>query len=60
MFNIAILGRSPTPAPKAKKLPSSFRVAGHLVNEGEQVAFCLGTGVQKDILFPHEDDSGKL
>jgi len=59
-FNIPLLGRSPAPAAKAKKLPYLFRVARPLVNEGEQVAFCHGTGVQKDILFPHDDDSGKL
>jgi hypothetical protein len=37
-----------------------FRVAEHLVNEGEQITFCHGAHVQEDVLFPHEDDSGKL
>ena len=54
---MAILGRSP--AAKVKN-PSWFRVAAHLVNEGEQIAFCHGTDVQENVLFPQEDDSGKL
>ena len=39
---------------------SWFRVAAHMVNEGEQIAFCHGMDVQENVLFPQEDDSGKL
>jgi hypothetical protein len=49
-----ILG--PSPLVKA----SWFRVAAHMVNEGEQIAFCHGMDVQENVLFSQEDDSGKL
>ena len=41
-------------------LLSWFRVAAHMVNEGEQIAFCHGMDVQENVLFSQEDDSGKL
>ena len=54
IFPMPILG--PSRLVKA----SWFRVAAHMVNEGEQIAFCHGMDVQENVLFSQEGDSGKL
>ncbi len=51
-----VLGRRRAAKVKDRSCPLLRR----LVNEGEQIVFCHVTYVQENVLFPQEDDSGKL